>query len=200
MYWDLSQRCEGVIRITFRITPSKDGGTSSEALSAWGQSPPGPHPIPPAAIPPRRYPGIRNNDVSFPLPSGGISQLEILDVPILLFPFQTDRSNYPYLRLYWIRANWGTRTTFRISPSTDSGTSSEARTAWVQISPESHPILPTDIPLRRYSTIRNSEASLPLHSERFHKVVAEVCSGSPLPYSIRYSYSLMLSLSPPIIS
>ena len=30
----LTQRSEGVIRITFRIVPSKDGGTSSEARTA----------------------------------------------------------------------------------------------------------------------------------------------------------------------
>ena len=82
-----------------------------------------------------------------PFPPEILPNLEILTVPVLLFPFQTDRSSYHYLRLYWIWGNWVTCTTFRISLSTDSGTSSEARTAWVRIPPRSHPILPVAIPL-----------------------------------------------------
>ena len=148
VHWHLFQRNEGVIRITFRIAPYKDGGTSSKTRTVWGQSPPRHHPILPAAIPPRRYPCIQNNDVSLSLPFGDTPQPEILTVHVLLFPFQTDWSSYSYLRLYWIWANWVTHTTFRISPSKDSKTSSEARTAWVRISPESHPILPAVIPLR----------------------------------------------------
>ena len=93
---------------------------------------------------------------------------------VLFFPFQTDWSSYPSLRLYWIWVNWMTHTTLQISPSKDSGTSSEARMAWVRISPGPHPILPTAIPLRRYSTFRNSEVFFPLHSERFHEIVARV--------------------------
>ena len=56
--WHLSGQNEGLIRITFRIAPSKDGLTSSEARTSLGQSPPRHHPILPAAIPPRRYPGF----------------------------------------------------------------------------------------------------------------------------------------------
>jgi hypothetical protein len=69
----LTQQSKRVIRITFRIIPSEDGRTSSEARMAWDWFPPRPHPILPAAIPSRRYSDIRNNDVSFPLPSGDIS-------------------------------------------------------------------------------------------------------------------------------
>ena len=85
---------------------------------------------------------------------------------VFFFPFQTDWSSYPYLRLYWIWANWVTRTTFRISPSNNSGTSSEARMAWVRISPGPHPILPAAFPRRRYSTLRNNEVSFPLYFEK----------------------------------
>ena len=153
------------------------------------QSPPGHHPILPTTIPPIRYPGIRNNDVSLPLLSRGASQPEILTLHVLLFPFQTDRSSYPYIRLYWIWANWVTHTTFRISPSKDSGTSLEIRPAWVRVSPKSHPIPPTAIPLKRYSTIKNSEASFPLRSESFHKIVARVWLGSLFLCPIRNSYT-----------
>ena len=76
-HWRQSLRNEGVICITFRNAPSKGGGTSSEAWTAWDQFPPGPHPILPAAIPSRRYPNIRNSDVSFLLPSESASQPEI---------------------------------------------------------------------------------------------------------------------------
>ena len=171
--WRLSQRNKGVIRTTVRIAPSKNGGTSSIARTTWVQFPSGHHPILPTAIQPGRYPSIRNSDVSFLPPSGGASQPEIQIGPVLYFPFQTDWSSYPYLRIYWIWANWVIRTTFRISPSKDSGTFSKL--GWrVRISPGPHPILPAAIPLRRYSTLRNSEVLVPLYSERFHKVVARI--------------------------
>ena len=41
----------------------------------------------------------------------------------------------------------------------------------------SYPILPAAIPLRRCPIIRNSEVSFPLHSKRFHKMVARINSG-----------------------
>ena len=83
----LTRQSGRVIRITFRIVPSKDGGTSSEARTARDRFPPGPHPILPAAIPPRRYPELQNNDVSFPLPSGDVPPPGILTIPVVLFPF-----------------------------------------------------------------------------------------------------------------
>ena len=83
-------------------------------------------------------------------------------------PLQTDRSSYHYLWLSWIWANWATRTTFRIGPSKDDGTSSEAQAAWIWIPPGSHHILPAAIPPRRYPTIWNNKVSFPLHLERFH--------------------------------
>ena len=191
---DLSQRSEGVIRITFRIVPSKDGGTSSEARTAWDQFPPGPRPILPAAIPPRRYPDIRNNDVSFPLPSEAIPPPGILTVPVLLSPFR------------------------RIDPAitTFGSTESELTGRPVPLSRLVH--LRTVGPLQklgrpefgslpdltqffqRLSHLDVTQPSeimrflFPLHSERFHKVIARVWSGSPLPCSIRNSYPLMLFL------
>ena len=62
----MTQRSEGLIRIAFRIVPSKGGGTSSEARVAQGRIPPGPYPLIPVAIPLGRYPDLRIRDVSFP--------------------------------------------------------------------------------------------------------------------------------------
>ena len=85
--------------------------------------------------------------------------------------------NYLYPRLYETRANWVTRTTFRMNPPKDCGTSQKFRRPESGPSPGSHPILPTAIPLRRFPTIRNNEASSPLHSERCHRRIARLNSG-----------------------
>ena len=89
--------------------------------------------------------------------------------------------------LYWIWAIWAIHTIYRIGPSKDSGTSSEARMAWIRIPSGFHPVLPAAIPLRRYPTIRNNEVSLPLHPERFRKIILTTWSGSSLPCPIRNS-------------
>ena len=80
-----------------------------------------------------------------------------------------------------------TRATFHIVPSKGGETSSEARTAQVRIPSGSRPILPAAIPPRHYSDLRNSEVSLPLHSKRICKVIADpgflshVLSGTSIP-------------------
>ena len=185
---DLTQRSKGVIRITFHIVPSKDGGTSSEARTAWDRIPPGTHPLLPSAISPRRYPDIQNNEVSFPLPSRDGLRPGILTVLVLPFsvwridPVTTTFSSteygltrrpVPLSGLVRLRA---------VGPLQKLG---QRKSGFLPV----HPILPAAIPPRRYPTILNNEVFLPLHPERIHKVITRsdlgllspVLSGTHIP-------------------